>query len=182
MLPGLGKPGNILYREAKEVTRKLHRSQNANEPLEGSLKCLMSFSMLPASLTILPIHKLPPGCQKRLRGMSKRTQKSWRRKTWREAGMQRPGLKQRTAPWRGNDMLTWSQQQQMRPARPLAGGLALGRLAEAEMSASISHRPASPLSAPCHSGSRPHQAGRPPTGASEWGHKERESGGRVLWF
>lgn len=182
MLPGLGKPRNILYREAKEVTRKLHRSQNANEPLEGSLKCLMSFSMLPASLTILPIHKLPPGCQKRLRGMSKRTQKSWRRKTWREAGMQRPGLKQRTAPWSGNDMLTWSQQQQMRPARPLAGGLALGRLAEAEMSASISHRPASPLSAPCHSGSRPHQAGRPPTGASEWGHKERESGGRVLWF
>lgn len=88
--------------------------------------------------------------------MSKRTQESWRRKTWREARRQRPGLRQRNSPGSSNDKLTWSQRQHMRPGPWL--GACPGGLAEAEMSALISHRAASPLSAACHSGRGPHQA------------------------
>lgn len=84
--------------------------------------------------------------------------------------MQRPGLRQRNSPGSGNDKLTCSQQQQMRPG-PRAGGSALGVLAEPEMSGLISPRPALPLSAPRHGGSGPRQARRPPTEASVCGHK-----------
>ena len=83
--------------------------------------------------------------------------------------MQRPRLRQGRSPGSSHDKLTWSQQQQRRPGP--GSGVGPGGLAEAEMSALISPRPASPLAPPCHGGSGPRQARRPPTAASVWGHQ-----------
>lgn len=113
MLPGLGKPQDILHGGTKEVTRKPHHSQGAersqmvdSERLLEMLNAIFYTSFIADHSPHMALLKTQAHTRLSKRDKDEQENTGILEKETIEAGRQRLGLRQRNSPGNSNDKLT----------------------------------------------------------------------------